>query len=89
MLEDIKGNIEKLISLYEAQKQRADSLEEKLASSREEACRYKTQITDLNGQIDNLRLAAAFSGSGDTAEAKARIEKLIREIDQCIKLLEN
>ena len=49
---------------------------------------YRKQITDLNQQIDNIRLASAFTGAGGNAAAKERIEKLIREIDKCIKLLE-
>jgi len=89
MLEDIRSNIAKLVAQYEAERQRADSLAERLASSEEKCLRYKEQITDLNQQIDNLELMRAFQAAGDPAEAKDRISKLIREIDKCIKLLEN
>lgn len=88
MLEDIKSNIEKLISLYETEKQRADALAEKLAQSEEKSKSYQEQITDLNQQIDTLKLASAFTSGGDNRVAKERVEKLIREIDKCIKLLE-
>ncbi|MBQ1655380.1 MAG: hypothetical protein II053_00555 [Bacteroidales bacterium] len=88
MLEDIKSNIEKLISLYETEKQRADALQTQLEQSREAIAAYKEKVTDLDGQIDNLRLQYAFSGAGDPVLAKERITKLIREIDRCIKLLE-
>lgn len=88
MLEELKTSIEKLVSLYETEKQRSVALEEELARCREEleACRKK--VTELDGQIDNLKLQTAFSGSGDPALAKERITKLVREIDRCIKLLE-
>ena len=43
----------------------------------------------MNQQIDNLELMRAFQASGDPAESKERIAKLIREIDRCIKLLES
>ena len=88
MLEDIKSNIEKLISLYETEKQRADALQAQLEQSREAIAAYKEKVTDLDSQIDNLRLQYAFSGAGDPVLAKERITKLIREIDRCIKLLE-
>lgn len=88
MLEDIKSNIEKLISLYETEKQRADALQAQLEQSCETIAAYKEKVTDLDGQIDNLRLQYAFSGAGDPVLAKERITKLIREIDRCIKLLE-
>ena len=88
MLEEIKTKIEKLISLYEKEKQRADTLAAQLESCRAELAACKEKSAELDGQIDNLRLQAAFSGAGDPALAKARITKLIRERDRCIKLLE-
>lgn len=87
MLEDIKSNIVSLISLYEGEKNRADALAEKLAKSEEAVKSCKLQIAELNQQIDNQRLMSAFSGSGDTELAKERIDRLIREIDRCIKYL--
>lgn len=88
MLEDIKNNIAKLIALYEAEKQRSDELSERLEKSEEMNLRYKEQIAELNRQIDTNKLMGAFTGSGDNSLAKDRINKLIREIDRCIKLLE-
>lgn len=89
MLEDIQSRIERLIALYESEKQRADGLEAQLQECRAQAVASKEKIADLDGQIDNLKLQFAFSGAGDPALAKERISKLIREIDRCIKLLEN
>ncbi len=88
MLEDIQSRIEKLIALYESEKQRADALAAQLEESRAHLASSKEKIADLDGQIDNLKLQFAFSGAGDPALAKERIAKLIREIDRCIKLLE-
>ena len=89
MLEEIKSNIARLVALYEAERQRADTLAAKLSDSEQKCRQYKEQITDLNQQIDNLELMRAFQAAGDPADAKDRINKLIREIDRCIKLLEN
>ena len=88
MLEEIKTNIDRLISLYETEKQRSAALEEELGKCRGELEGCKARISDLMSEIDDMRLREAFSGSGDPALAKARITKLIREIDHCIKLLE-
>ena len=63
MRDDINGlrsNIARLIALYEAEKQRADSLAAKLSVSEGEVLKYKEQITDLNLQIDNQRLMSAW-----------------------------
>lgn len=88
MLEEIRSNFQKLISLYETEKHRADALDAQLMLAQEETLAYKRQITELNQQIENLKLQGAFSASGDNTLAKESISKLIREIDKCIKLLE-
>ena len=88
MLEEVKSNIEKLVSLYETEKQRADAMAEELEKNRNEIAAYKEKLAELDGQIDNMKLQYAFSGAGDPALAKERITKLVREIDRCIKLLE-
>lgn len=88
MLEEIKANITRLISLYETEKRRAEDLSAKLSKSEEQLQSCKEQITELNQQIDNLKLQSAFVGGTDNRVAKERLEKLIHEIDKCIKLLE-
>ena len=48
---------------------------------------YRKQITELERQIDNLKLAEAFKAAG-SPEAKKKINSLMKEIDRCITLLE-
>lgn len=88
-INELRSNIARLIALYEAEKQRADSLASKLSVSEGEILKYREQITDLNLQIDNQRLMSAFLAGGDREQAQERISRLIREIDKCIKLLES
>ncbi|MBQ0145303.1 MAG: hypothetical protein MJY86_01660 [Bacteroidales bacterium] len=90
MLEGIKTDIEKLIALYEKEKSQREKLETELAQSRaaNESCRR--QIEDLEQQVDNLRLAEAFMApAGSDSGAKDKIDRLIKEIDKCISLMEN
>lgn len=88
MLEDIKKDIERLIALYEGERQKRLNLMSELEKSKAENESYRKQITDLERQVDNLRLTEAFtSSSGNDSGAKDKIEKLIREIDKCISLL--
>ena len=88
MLEGLHENISKLIALYETEKQRNAELTVSLQESRQAFDSCKKQITELNRQIDNLKLTSAFMGSGNSTVAKERINKLIAEIDKCIKLLQ-
>lgn len=89
MLAQIKDNFEKLIALYEAQRERADALEAELAESRASNEAYVKQIDDLRSQVNNLELKGAFITGGDSSSAsKQKLDRLIREIDKCISLLE-
>ena len=89
MISDLRSKIERLISLYEREKQRGDELASQLEASRAEMADKKQQITELKSQIDHYKLAGAFTSSEDVQASKERLNKLIRDIDKCIKLLAN
>ena len=90
MLEGIKNNIEKLIALYENEKSRRETLEKELAQSRTDNESCLRRIEDLEHQVDNLRLTEAFMApAGSDSGAKEKIDRLIKEIDKCISLMEN
>lgn len=89
MLENIRKDIERLVAAYEAENSRRIFLEEEVRQHKENEEIYRKQIAELEKQIDNLRLKNAFlTASGDNIEARERIEKLIRDIDRCIALME-
>ena len=88
MLEGIKENINKLISLYENEKTERKKLQDSLAKSEVENEAFRKQIKELEDQIANLKLTRAFqASSGNNSDAKEKIDKLIREIDRCISLI--
>ncbi len=89
MLENLRKEIEKLISLYEAEKAERVRLQSLLEECKAENESCRKQIGDLEQQVNNLQLSEAFGATGDKVAAKERIEKLIKEIDKCISLLEN
>lgn len=88
MLEGIQKNIVKLTALYEAEKQRADRLEAQLSDSLEENAKSNGQILELKRQIDSLKLRSALGAGKNTAETRESIDRLVAEIDRCIRLLE-
>ena len=89
MFEDIKKSFEKLVALYESERGQRMRLQKELESAKAENAAYKERIIDLERQVDNHKLTEAFtSSSGDNSAAKEKIEKLIKEMDRCISLLE-
>lgn len=89
MLEEIQKNFERVIALYEGEREANAGLRSKLAASEASNEAYRKQITELEREIDNLKLAEAFlTPTGGSDSAKERIDKLIKEINKCISLLE-
>ena len=89
MIEKLRQRIQQLISAYETERQERKRLEIELekALTQNKAC--KEQITELERTIENLKLADAFkSGNTDNTEARKKIDRLIKEIDKCITLME-
>ena len=87
MLDAIKQKIRQLIAAYEKEKAECDRLRKALEQMAEKNKAYEKQIIELERKIDNQRLAGAFL-NGDNTESKKKIDKLIREIDKCITLME-
>ena len=89
MLEKVKQNIKRLIAAYEAEKMERTRLQSVLDQVLAQNETYRKQITELERQIDNLKLAEAFKTDGaGSPEAKKKINSLMKEIDRCITLLE-
>jgi chromosome segregation ATPase len=87
MLDAIKQKITQLIAAYEAEKAECNRLRSLLEQAEKQNEAYAKQIIELDRQIDNQRLAGAFL-NGDNAESKKKIDRLIKEIDKCITLME-
>ena len=89
MLDTIKADIERLIAAYEREKGRNASLSAALEESRREAATCKKKIEELNKEIEKLKLQTVFTGSSaDNDAAKKKVDKMIRELDRCIALME-
>lgn len=88
MLEQIKQNIEDLISRYEVLKAENARLEELLRKKEAELDNAKGEISALKQTIDNLNLKTAFAATGeDSARLKSRIDAMIHQIDKCLGLM--
>ena len=88
MLDAIKQKITQLIAAYESEKAECTRLRTELEKSSTLNETYRKQIIELERQIDNQKLAGAFMAGGNNAESKKKIDRLIKEIDRCISLME-
>ena len=89
MIDKLKERIQQLIAAYESERAERIRLEAELDKSQSQNVEYTKQITELERTIDNLKLADAFkAGNADNTEARKKIDRLIKEIDKCITLME-
>ena len=89
MLETVKQGIQQLIAAYEKEKMERQRLQTALEQSQAKEETYRKKIIELERQIDNLKLTEAFkASSGNSPEARKKIDSLLKEIDRCISLME-
>lgn len=87
-LVDLKANTKKIFEIVNELEEEKKDLENKVFALNKEIETLKDEKQELNLKIEQLRIAShLLSGVDENKEAKTKINKLIREIDKCIALL--
>jgi chromosome segregation ATPase len=88
LLMDFKVKVKQLIAKHEALKQEKHQLLQKIGSLEETIDQLHQDKHSLDQKYENLKIAKMLAVSDDeNKDAKNRIQKLVREIDKCIALL--
>lgn len=83
-----KSKFDQFVSLYKKTKQENEMLKKSLQETENELEQKKIEILELNKKLQTNDLAQSFlASSDDNKEAKLKINKIVREIDNCIALL--
>lgn len=89
MLETVKQKVIRLIAAYEQERDERIRLQDELNQVKAHNETFRKQILELERQIDNQKLTAAFKANTiNGTEAKKKVDALLKEIDRCIKLIE-
>jgi len=84
----LKEKIKIVITLYEEEKNKSKVLfeaKEKLSSQAKE---HEQEVEQLKQKYEMLKMAKTIAASSsDSHEAKLKVNKIVREIDKCIALL--
>ena len=87
-IESLHTHVAELISRHNALRQQCKTLKEELREKNEKVAEMKTRLESIEAKYQNLLMAqAVVAENGDCSEARSRFEKLVREIDKCISLL--
>ena len=88
MLVDFKLKVKQIIAKHEALKQEKNQLLEKIGNLEGTILQIQKENRLIEQKYENLKLARMLDVSDDeNKDAKNRIQKLVREIDKCIALL--
>ncbi|MFA5328299.1 MAG: hypothetical protein WC384_10960 [Prolixibacteraceae bacterium] len=88
LLMDFKFKVKQIIAKHEALKQEKNQLLQKAGDLEETIVKLQQENRILEQKYENLKLARMLVASEDeNKDAKNRIQKLVREIDKCIALL--
>ena len=88
LLLEFKLKVKQMIAKHENLKQEKDQLRGKIESLEETINHLCQENSLLEQKYENVKLAKMLVASDDdNKDAKNRIQKLVREIDKCIALL--
>ena len=88
-IENLSTNVDRLLSLCNSLANHNAKLTKEIENLNIELNIKKEKLTEIEKRYNDLKLAQAFCSpvSGGDKEAKQKINKIIREIDNCIALL--
>lgn len=77
-----------MILLYKEKKQEVDSLYEMLDEQEAKMKQMEKQLVQMRRDYDSLKMARMLEVTdGDLEKAKAKVAKIIRDINKCLTLL--
>ena len=89
LINAFEKKLRKLISEYQSLQTQNNKLQAELAQKQESLINAHGEILELRKKNEHLSLANQLSGSGEgRTEAKKQIDRMVREIDQCLALLD-
>jgi len=86
--EQLQSRIQQLIGMYEKQKSANELLSKQKSDIQEEIRLEQERVKDLEEKYNKLKISKALiASSEDVHDAKLKVNRMVREIDKCIALL--
>jgi len=88
LLREFKEKLDQMIGLHQKMKAECRLLREEKKRLNEQLNMLTISNQDLTKKVEDLKFAKSLAGADqDSHEAKIKINRLVREIDKCISLL--
>lgn len=87
LVTDINNKVRKLISIQNSLKEQDSELKNKQEELKQIIEKQNKVIEQLKDKNRNLKIAKSVKQAEGNSDVKIRINELVREIDQCIEIL--
>jgi len=88
IIESLKDKINTVISLYEKNKNQKEKLKSEKNNLSEQLKIKEKEIEKLRNKYETLKIVkTVLASSEDANDAKIKVNRIVREIDKCIALL--
>ena len=89
LINAFEEKLRKLLSRYQSSQEQNVLLTAELMRKQDDLMHAHQEILELRKRNEHLRIAKGFGGSEiDRTKTKDKINKMVREIDKCIALLD-
>jgi predicted RNase H-like nuclease (RuvC/YqgF family) len=86
----LRNNFRRIIHQYELKKEEIRTLKLRIDELERQLSSITHENEELKNKYENTSIAKAFSdASGSNHDAKIKVNRIVREIDKCIALLNN
>jgi hypothetical protein len=88
IIDELKSRVDQLISLLEREREEKDLLKQSNIELQKRVKIHQSRISELELKYANLKIAKSLLAENeDSHDAKIRVNRIVREIDKCIALL--
>jgi hypothetical protein len=86
--EQLELRIRQVVELYQREKTENEQLKKKSIELEEKLKLHENRLNDLEEKYNKLKISKALiASSNDVHDAKLKVNRMVREIDKCIALL--
>ncbi len=88
IIASLRNNLKQIINLYENQKEEDKKLKQRNSELADQITKLSKENEELKIKGTNTDMTTAFiAASGTNHDAKIKVNRIVREIDKCIALL--
>jgi hypothetical protein len=88
IIEELKSRLARFIAILEREKEEKETLKQNNQEFQKKIKMHQARISELELKYANLKIAKSLLSENEGShDAKIRVNRIVREIDKCIALL--